>query len=218
LSVCDHVYSILSVTAGSKRVMRDVDRKLATAAITLKQRRHDECNRDISTVRNLQGGFRRVIVPFSASKRAKMEKRVRFPKAIDPARVGKYPASCHGGGGFVWDAVLEYRVWCHPERGAPDTSNGNDYYYAFESYPAALRCSQKSPGAEEPLALILQREYIDEPAQGQYAHVKKRRIAEWPVAFLSRPRRTKNTIPDFLSPSAPQNRLDILRGLAKKRS
>lgn len=46
-------------------------------------------------------------------------------------------------------------------------------------------------------------------------HVKKQRITEWPVEFLSRPKRTVNTIPDFLSPEAPANRLDILRGLAK---
>jgi hypothetical protein len=37
------------------------------------------------------------------------------------------------------------------------------------------------------------------------------------VEFLSRPRRTKNTIPDFLSPNAPKDRLDILRGLTQKR-
>jgi hypothetical protein len=47
--------------------------------------------------------------------------------------------------------------------------------------------------------------------------MKKRRITEWPVEFLSRPRRTRNTIPDFLSPNAPDNRLDILRGTAKAR-
>ncbi|HZI55551.1 MAG TPA: GCN5 family acetyltransferase [Verrucomicrobiae bacterium] len=146
-----------------------------------------------------------------------MKKRTRFPRAIDPARVGKYPAVCGAGGGFVWDAVLEYRVWCHPERGAPDTEDGNDYYYAFASYPRALRFSQKSPGAEEPLALVLQKEYIDEPETGRYVHAKQQRITEWPVEFLSRPRRTKNTIPDFLSPNAPRNRLAILRGLAKKR-
>ncbi len=147
-----------------------------------------------------------------------MKKRVRFPRAIDPARVGKYPGVCHAGGGFVWDAVLEYRVWCHPERGAPDEddgNDGNDYYYTFVSYPDALRFSKKTPGAEEPLALILQKEHINEPTPGQYVHVKKRRITEWPVEFLSRPRRTKNTIPDFLSPSAPRNRLAILRGSAK---
>jgi hypothetical protein len=137
---------------------------------------------------------------------------------VDPARVGKYRAPCHAGGGFVWDAVLEYRVWCHPERGSPDKDHGNDYYHAFESYPAALRFSEKSQGTEEPLALVLQREYIAEPTPGQYAHAKKRRITEWPVMFLSRPRRTKNTIPRFLSPNAPKNRLDILRGLAQKPS
>ena len=144
-----------------------------------------------------------------------MTKRIRFPRAIDPARVGKYPASCCAGGGFVWDAVLEYRVWCHPEGGAPDKEDGNDYYYAFASYSDALRFSKESAGAEKPLALILQKEYIAEPSPGEYAHVKKRRITEWPVVFLSRPRRTKSTIPDFLSPSAPRNRLAILRGLAK---
>jgi hypothetical protein len=147
-----------------------------------------------------------------------MKKQTRFPRAIDPARVGKYPAMCKAGGGFVWDAVLEYRVWCHPERGAPDKDEGSDYYYAFASYAEALRFSKKSRGSEKPLALILQREYIAEPAPGQYVHVKKRRITEWPVKYLSRPRRTKNTIPDFLSPSAPRDRLAILRGLAQKRA
>jgi hypothetical protein len=147
-----------------------------------------------------------------------MKKRARFPRAIDPTRVGKYPAVCYAGGGFVWDAVLEYRVWCHPERGAPDKEEGNDYYHAFMSYPDALRFSKKLSGAERPLALILQKEYIAEPVPGRYVHVKKKRITEWPVGFLSRPRRTKNTIPDFLSSSAPRNRLAILRGLAKKRA
>jgi hypothetical protein len=146
-----------------------------------------------------------------------MKKRARFPRAINPARVGKYPASCFAGGGFVWDAVLEYRVWCHPERGAPDTEDGSDHYRAFASYPAALRFSRRSPGAEEPLTLVLQKEHIDEPETGQYVHVKQQRIAEWPVEFLSRPRRTRNTIPDFLSPNAPSNRLDILRGRSKRR-
>jgi len=146
-----------------------------------------------------------------------MKKRTRYPRAIDPARVGKYPGTGGAGGGFVWDAVLEYRVWCHPERGAPDKEDGNDYYYAFVAFPDALRFSKKYLGAEEPLALILQKEYIDEPKPGKYVHVKKRRVTEWPVEFLSRPRRAKNTIPDFLSPTAPKTRLDILRGLVRRR-
>jgi hypothetical protein len=102
-----------------------------------------------------------------------MKKRTRFPRAINPSRVGKYPAVCKSGGGFVWDAVLEYRVWCHPERGAPDRNDGSDYYYAFASYPAALRFSTKFPGAEEPLALILQKQYIVEPSPGQYVQHEK---------------------------------------------
>jgi len=56
-----------------------------------------------------------------------------------------------------------------------------------------------------------------EPKPGKYAHVKQRRVTEWPVEFLARPRRTQRTIPDFLSPTAPAKRLDILRGLVRKR-
>jgi len=120
------------------------------------------------------------------------------------------------GGGYVWDEVLEYRVWCHPERGAPDEQEGSDYYYPFATYAEATAFSERTQGTEEPLALIEQVEYIDEPEPGEYRHVKDVRIAEWPVGFLRRPRRTPNTIPDFLSPDAPGNRLDILRGLASR--
>jgi len=94
---------------------------------------------------------------------------------------------------------------------------GDDYYYPFATYAEALAFSQSTAGAEAPLALIRQREYIAEPNPGEYLHVKQERIAEWPVEFLSRPRRTQNTIPDFLSPDAPPNRLDILRGLANQK-
>ena len=146
-----------------------------------------------------------------------MKIRTRFPRAVNPARVGRYPATAHAGGGLVWDAVLEYRVWCHPELGAPDEAGGSDYYFAFASFPEALRFSRQYPGAEEPLALVLQKEYIDEPTPGKYRHVRKRRVTEWPVEFLSRPRRTERTIPAFLSPAAPDNRLDILRGLVRRR-
>lgn len=137
-----------------------------------------------------------------------------FPDAIDAGLVGTYPAITKSGGGYVWDDVLEYRVWCHPERGAPAEDGDDDYYYAFATYAEAAAASEKMPGAEEPLALIRQIEYITEPEPGDYRHVKEERITEWPVEFLGRPRRTPNTIPDFLSPNAPANRLDILRGLA----
>ncbi len=139
---------------------------------------------------------------------------MRYPEAVDPSLVGTYPASAHAGGGYVWDAVLEYRVWCHPERGAPDLEEGSDYYYPFATYEEALDFSERDAGTEEPLALVLQEEFIDEPEAGRYIHVKTRRVAEWPVSFLVRPRRTASTIPDFLAADAPANRLDIIRGLA----
>lgn len=133
---------------------------------------------------------------------------------LDPALVGTYPASAKAGGGYVWDAVLEYRVWCHPECGAPNVADGGDHYYPFETYEEAQAFSQEAPGAEEPLALVVQDEYIDGPEPGKYVHVKERRVAEWPVSFLSRPQRAPRTIPDFMAPGAPPNKLDILRGLA----
>jgi putative acetyltransferase len=136
------------------------------------------------------------------------------PTVLNPTKVGEYPATAKAGGGYVWDEVLEYRVWCHPERGAPDEFEGSDYYYAFETFGEALTFSEEKPGCDEPLALVLQREFIDEPEPGRYIHVMKERITEWPVEFLSRPRRTASTIPDFMSPDAPPNKLSILRGLA----
>ena len=139
----------------------------------------------------------------------------RYPDAIDASLVGTYPAQAHAGGGYVWDDVLEYRVWRHPERRAVDREAGNDYYCAFATYAEAAAFAEKTAGAEEPLALIRQVEFIDEPTPGEYRHMKEPRIAVWPVAFLHRPRRTPKTIPDFLSPIAPKNRLDILRGLVR---
>lgn len=144
-----------------------------------------------------------------------MPSRTRYPRAVNFTRVGKYPALAKSGGGYVWDEVLEYRVWCHPEHGAPDVADGSDYFYAFATYPKARALSRRTPGAEEPLAPSRQREYIDEPEPGKFIHIKAPRVTEWPVAFLDRPRRNRNTIPGFLSTDAPPNRLDILRGTAK---
>jgi hypothetical protein len=137
-----------------------------------------------------------------------------YPKVKDQELVGTYPALVKSGGGYVWDEVLEYRVWCHPHNGASDLEDGNDYYYVFDNYEDALEFSKENPGSEMPLALILQEEYISEPRPGNYIHIKEHRVTEWPVEFLSRPRRSQNTIPDFFSPNAPINRLEILRGQA----
>ncbi len=130
----------------------------------------------------------------------------KYPKVKDPNLVGSYDVLAKAGGGYVWDHVLEYRGWCH-------LHDGDDYYHAFKTCEEALKFIKNTEGAEELLALILQEEYIDEPEPEQYVHIKEQRIAEWPVEFLNRPRRTENTIPDFLAPDAPENRLDIIRGL-----
>ena len=128
--------------------------------------------------------------------------------------MGTYAALAKAGGGFVWDAVLEYRVWVHPERTDDDPGDGSDFYRAFATHADALAFAKIQVGAEEPLALVLQEEYIDESEPGEYTHVRERRVTEWPVDFLRRPRRTSETIPRFLAPDAPPNRLDILRGTA----
>jgi putative acetyltransferase len=110
------------------------------------------------------------------------------PAVFDPDLVGTYPATAKSGGGYVWDEVLEYRVWCHPERGAPDEADGSDYYYPFASYEEAAEFSAGTEGADQPIALVLQREFIDEPEPGRYVHVREERITEWPVEFLTRPK------------------------------
>lgn len=131
-------------------------------------------------------------------------------------KIGEYPALVYSGGGYVWDEVLEYRVWCHPNEGAEDLEEDNDYFYVFANYEEAVLFSKSKVGAEEPIALVLQREYIDEPEPGKFIHVKKERLAEWHVEFLSRPRRNKETLPNFFALNAPANRLDIIRGIVKE--
>jgi putative acetyltransferase len=84
---------------------------------------------------------------------------VNYPDAVDPDLVGTYSPLAKAGGGYVWDDVLEYRVWCHPERGAFDHEEGSDYYHAFATYAEAFAFYQTTHGAEEPLALIRQVEY-----------------------------------------------------------
>jgi hypothetical protein len=137
-----------------------------------------------------------------------------YPQVKDPNLIGTYPALVNAGGGYVWDAVLEYRVWCHQVDEALDSEGGNDYYYVFETYEEASQFSEETIGAEEPIALVLQEEYIDEEEPDKFVHIIAQRLTEWPIGFLNRPRRSSNTIPDFFSPNAPSNRLDVLRGLA----
>ena len=66
-----------------------------------------------------------------------------YPPVLDSDLVGFFDTAVGSGGGYVWAAVLEYRVWLRPELGAPDESDGSDYFHAFENYadaPGILRC------------------------------------------------------------------------------
>jgi len=102
------------------------------------------------------------------------------------------------GAGYFFDEVLEYRVWCHPERGAPDEGEGEDHFYAFATYEEALAFSQATSGAEEPLVLIRQNEWINEPQPRQFIHLKGERIAEWRVEWLSDSKRYPGAIESFI--------------------
>ena len=115
-----------------------------------------------------------------------MVKRCKYPWAVDPAKVGTYPALTRSGGGYFFDEVLEYRVWCHPEAGAPDPDGeGEDYFHCFATHAEALAFHLETPGSEEPLVLVLQREHVNEPSPGRFVHVRKRRITEWRCEWLA---------------------------------
>ena len=124
----------------------------------------------------------------------------KFPIAVEPARVGWYPALAKSGAGYFYDEVLEYRVWIHPRDGGPELEEGDEnvYFCAFPSYEEALRFSKETPGAEEPLVLVRQIEHINEPQPGKYVHVVGDRVTEWRVEWLEESKREPNSIPEFL--------------------
>jgi len=122
-----------------------------------------------------------------------------FPDAIDRSKVGEYAARTKSGGGYFFDHVLEYRVWCHPERGAPDEAGGDDYYYAFATFDEAIRFANSIQGAEAPLVLIRQLEWINEPTPGTYFHERGERIAEWQTDWLSDGPRAAGAIEAFIA-------------------
>jgi len=113
-----------------------------------------------------------------------------YPVAIDPSKVEDYPALTKSGGGYVYDEVLEYRVWID--------ADGDDDYHAFATYEDAKRFSDKTERAEDPLVLVLQHEHINEPEPGKYEHVKGDRITEWRVEWLEGNKRGSDTIANFL--------------------
>jgi hypothetical protein len=122
----------------------------------------------------------------------------KYPVAIDPIRVGTYPPSVKSGAGYFYDDVLEYRVWLHPENGAKPLNGDNDYFVAFAQFETAQALSESTPGAEPPLVLIRQREWIDEPKKGQFIRRNGERITEWQVQWLKDNKRNDHSIDEFL--------------------
>lgn len=125
-----------------------------------------------------------------------------YPKPVDEKMVGEYPTRAKAGAGFFYDEVLEYRVWCYPRKGAKDELDGDDYYYPFESFESALEFSTKEPGAQKPLALIRQFEWINEVEPGKYVHEKGERVAEWPAECLEGRKRELDSIQKFFESKA----------------
>lgn len=121
-----------------------------------------------------------------------------YPLAMDSAQVGKYEAQTKSGAGYFYDDVLEYRVWFCPERGAKPVNGKDDYYVAFAEYEKAEEFSKASGGAEEPLVLVRQYEWINEPEPGHYQAEKGNRITEWQVQWLEGNKRTPGSTKDFL--------------------
>ena len=122
----------------------------------------------------------------------------KFPVAIDPNRVGTYPTDTKSGAGYFYDDVLEYRVWLHPEKGAEPLNGTHDYFVAFAQYEQAEAFSKKAPGAELPLVLVRQLEWIDEPERGRFIPEKGERFTEWQVLWLTDNKRTDRSIDGFL--------------------
>jgi hypothetical protein len=122
----------------------------------------------------------------------------KYPVSKYLSKIGNWPSLVKSGGGYFYDEVLEYRVWSHPEKGAIDIDNGDDYYHAFPSYELALSFSNKTKGAEEPLVLVRQWEHVNEPAPGVFEHIKGERITEWQVCWLEGANRKNGDIERFI--------------------
>jgi hypothetical protein len=115
-----------------------------------------------------------------------------YPPAVDPAKVGTYPPMSKSGGGYFYDDVLEYRVWVHRPEG------GDDDYKAFATHKEAEAFSKATTGAEPPLVLIRQREWIDEPKPGTFIPETGERITEWQVQWLEGTKRRAESIQEFI--------------------
>lgn len=133
---------------------------------------------------------------------------MKYPMAIDPDIVGEYDEAAYAGGGYFFDEVLEYRVWCYPDTAANAVDAdgslliANEYYRAFVTFEQALAFANDTPDSRTPVALVRQLEWIDQPSRGVYIRSKGERITEWQIEWLNRGIRGANDIVDFLQKQA----------------
>jgi hypothetical protein len=121
-----------------------------------------------------------------------------YPLAVDPNLVDSYPPDIASGADYFYDQVLEHRVWLHPDKGAELLNGDKDYFVAFAQYERAETFSQKTPGAEQPIVLVRQFEWINEPERGHFVPEKGNRITEWQVQWLRNNKRSGNSITEFM--------------------
>ncbi len=79
----------------------------------------------------------------------------------------------------------------------------DDYFVAFAQYERAEAFATKTPGSEEPVVLVRQREWIDEPQPQHYVPHKDERITEWQVVWLKDGKRAANSVADFMKRLRP---------------
>lgn len=115
-----------------------------------------------------------------------------LPPAVDPEKVGTYPSMTGKGGGYFYDDVLEYRVRIA-------TGDGGHYIKHFATFAEARDFARDAPGAERPVALVLQNEWVNEPDPGKFEHNKTLRITEWQVEWLAGGKRGHGSIEAFMS-------------------
>ncbi|VDH00110.1 Uncharacterised protein [Helicobacter pametensis] len=137
-----------------------------------------------------------------------------YPSAAYPEKVGIYPAHCHSGSGYFYDDVLEYRVWCHPERGVPDLYEGDDYFHAFATMPKPSPLPGNNPAAKLRSSSSASKNMSTSPSPAPSSAVP----AKWNASpnGCRNGWKTVNAGPDQSKPSSP-NRLPESDILAKPR-
>ena len=66
------------------------------------------------------------------------------------------------------------------------------------TYEQAKAFSDATAGSEQPLVLVRQREWIDEPVSNQFIHKRGERLTEWLVEWLLDGKREEQSIELFM--------------------